>query len=493
MNLVHRSIFFSAIERYGSLFFFLVSTSILSRLLTPEEFGIYAVVNALTAVVAASFQEFGGGNYLIQKPSLAEEDIRTSFTIMFALSALVAATLFAFRDALAWFFSQDALRVGISVSALNFLLSPFLMTISALLQREMAFATLARCNLLGALVNALVSITLAALNYSFMAPILGALAGNVAVVALLVVYRRDLRIFRPRFAGYRDVIHFGAYSSSVAVINVFYNLAPQLMLGRILDFAAVGLYSRAISVAQVFDRLVLQVLGPVIMPAIFAHTRAGGNLRRIYLDAIELIAVVQWPFLIFIALMAEPIIRIWLGSTWMETVPLIRLLCVASLALFAASLTYPILVAVGRVQDTLVSSLISLPPSLLVIFIASFFGVKAVAASALLTLPFQAIVAIYFVSQHLEIRLADLFHATLRSGIVTACSTAGAVVSIALTDFSFASPIQELFLSIVSAAVGWGLGLVITKHPILVHVRSVVSDVANAARKLPFLGQKQPI
>ena len=111
----------------------------------------------------------------------------------------------------------------------------------------------------------------------------------------------------------------------------------------------------------------------------------------------------------------------------------------------AACLTYPVLVAVGRVRDTLASSMISLPPSLLVIFIASFFGVQAVAAAALLTLPFQAIVAIYFVSRQLAMKPADLIRATLKSGIVAACSTAGVLGSMATTEFSSAGPIVGLF------------------------------------------------
>jgi O-antigen/teichoic acid export membrane protein len=81
MNLLHRSILFSAVERYGSLLFFVASTAILSRLLTPAEFGIYALINAVTAILTASSQEFGGANYLVQKPTLSEENIRTAFTI----------------------------------------------------------------------------------------------------------------------------------------------------------------------------------------------------------------------------------------------------------------------------------------------------------------------------------------------------------------------------------------------------------------------------
>ena len=286
----------------------------------------------------------------------------------------------------------------------------------------------------------MLSVVLAALGYSFMAPIMGTLVGNAVVVVLLVVRWGDLRVFLPSFGGYRDVIGFGAYSTSTVIINVFYNMAPQFILARVLDFTAVGLYGRAINVTQVFERFVTQVVNPVIMPAIFAQIRTGGDLKRIYLNAIELISAVQWPFLITFALMADQIILLWFGPTWTEIIPLIRLLCLASLSLFAACLTYPVLVAAGRIRDTLTSSLISLPPSLLVVFVSSFFGVQAVAASALLTLPFQAGVALYFVSKHLAISPADLYRATVKSGVVTFCSTIGVLLSTVMAEFGLDRP-----------------------------------------------------
>ena len=260
MNSIHRSIFLSAVERYGSIFLFVFSTAILSRLLTPKEFGVCAVVGALTSVAAASLQEFGGANYLIQKQALSERDIRTAFTIVLCLSALLGAVVFGLRDVFARLFSEDGLRIGVAVSALNFFLSPFSMTISALLRREMSFGVLARCNLGGNLVTAVASVTLAALGYSFMAPILGAIAGKAVSLTLLIASRRDFRIFYPLFDGYRDVIRFGAYSSSVVVINVFYNFAPQLIIGRLLGFTAVGLFNRATNVTQLFDTLIVQAL-----------------------------------------------------------------------------------------------------------------------------------------------------------------------------------------------------------------------------------------
>jgi O-antigen/teichoic acid export membrane protein len=487
MDRLHRSIFFSGVERYGSTFFFLVSTAILSRLLKPEEFGVYAAVVALTAVATACSQEFGGANYLIQKPVLSERDIRTAFTITVCMSALLGAVFFELRDATASFYSEEGLRTGIAVFSAGFLLLPFSATISALLRREMAFDVLAWCNLTAAFITAAASIGLVALGWSFLGLLVSSVVGQAATVVLLISCRRDLRIFRPSFKGWRDVIGFGAYSSAVAIINVIYQSFPQLILGRVLDFTAVGLYGRAAGATQLFDRLFLGVLGPVIMPAIAAQTRAGVDLKRLYLQSVELLTAAQWPFLTFIALMAEPIVRIWFGTGWLEVVPLVRMLCLASLSLFAACLTYPVLVAVGRVRDTLISSLISLPPSLLVIFVASFFGVGAVAASAFLTLPFQAAVAIYFISRQLALSRADLIGATLKSGIVTACSCAGVMVSVAFNNFSFTLPALGFLAAAITGLTGWGLGLAITGHPLLAHLRSAAKDIPVAMPRLPFL------
>jgi len=484
MNSVQRSIFFSAVERYASLGLFFVATAVLARLLTPKEFGTFAVVNALTLVIASSFQEFGGANYLIQKRQLAPESVRTAFTITFAISALVAVILLTSAGAVSRFFGEDSLTHGIEVSALSFLLMPFTGTISALLRRDMEFGKLAVCNLAANSAGAAVSIVLAMLGFSYMAPIWGAVATNVVLTIILLAWYRNFGAFRPSLLEYRDVIDFGLYSSGISVINVFYNLAPQLFLARILNFTSVGLYNRAISITQTFDRLVVQVLNPVIMPAIVAQRRAGADLKRVYLEAIELLSAVQWPFLIFVAIMAHPLILIWLGQTWLEIIPLVRVLCIANLALFAACLSYPVFVAVGSVRDALVSSLISLPPSLLIILCASFFGVQAVAASALLTLPFQAAIAIYFIGRHLSIGFADIARALLKSGVVTVATASGVMGCDMLIDMGIVTSLVGLMLAPCVAALCWWLALSLTGHPLLHRLYHAAGGFAVFAPRL---------
>ncbi|WP_407180108.1 lipopolysaccharide biosynthesis protein [Bradyrhizobium sp. STM 3562] len=490
MSSVQRSIFFSAAERYASLVLFFLVTAVLSRMLSPKEFGIFAVISALTTVITASFQDFGGPNYLIQKQELSRDAIRTAFTITLGLSVAIGLVLFASAHLISHFFQQDSLSTGIAASALNFLLIPFSGTVSALFRRDMQFGKLAVCNLAANSMGAVASIILAMLNFSAMALILGNIATNALLTILLVAWHRDVGTFRPSLREYRDVLSFGLYSGGVSVINVFYNLAPQLFLARILDFASVGLYSRALSITQVFDKLVMQALNPVIMPAIVAQNKAGASLKNVYLEAVQLLAAVQWPFLAFIAVMARSIIAIWLGESWLDIVPLVRVLCIANMALFAACLSYPVLVASGRVQDALTSSLISLPPSLLVILCASFFGVQAVAASALLTLPFQASVAIYFIGRRLAITPRELANALLKSGAVTALSACGAAGCAALIDAGMLLPFVGLISACVAFLVCWWLGLALTGHPLLDHLSQAAASLAVNA---PGLRPSRPL
>lgn len=484
MQSVQRSILFSALDRYISLLVVFVATAVLARLLSPEEFGIYAVVNAITSIIAACFQEFAGASYLIQKRDLSRAGVQTTFTITLMISVATAFMLFVFAQPIARLFELDRLRQGIEISALNFLLLPFSGTIAALFRREMQFGTLAICNLAAGATIAVVSVTLAMAHLGYLAPLWGAVAGNAVLAVMLLIWRRDFGAMRPSLVDCREIVGFGLYSGAVSVVNVFYGLAPQLFLARVLDFTAVGLYSRATASTQIFDKLVTQVISPVVMPAVVAQHKAGGDLKAVYLEAIQLLSAVQWPFLVFMAIMARPIILIWLGPTWLEIVPLVQLLCIGNVALFAACLTYPVFVAVGRVQDALLSSLISLPPSLLIIFGASFLGVHAVAASALLTLPFQAAVAFHFLGRRLDLRGRELLRTLIRSGAVTALVIAGVSICAALTDARELTSLAGLATAFVVAVLCWGLGLAMTGHPLLLHCHYAA---AGFARLVPGL------
>lgn len=479
MSRLRRSILLSAMDNYGGLLLTLLSITILSRLLTPHEFGIYAIITSIPGVLSA-VREFGGANYIIQKQNLSEHCVRTAFTINCAISAALIALLFAISNEVALFFDEDGIRVGIAVCALNFVFLPFAETVSALLRREMAFHVIAICNLVAATATLITSISFVASGFSFMGPVWGLVAGSAAQAILFCVYHRDPRLFLPCLNDWRNVLRFGVYSSGTILITSLNQWSPQVILGRVLDFTSVGLYARSVNIMVMFDRLVTDVLKPVILPAMTAQAGDLAALKRFYLEAIELISGLQWPFLLVAALLAEPIVVVLFGSGWAGAVPLARFLAVASLATFAACLTYPMLVAVGRVRDALIVNLLSIPPSLLLLFGAALLGIEWVAASAMISLPLQAGTAWWFIGKHVGLGPLELARAARKSAIVTFCTAVPVVSMLAGMGFPLVIPFPLFIAAGLAAAGAWWAGVVITRHPIQRQVQVVFSSALIA-------------
>ena len=125
---------------------------------------------------------------------------------------------------------------------------------------------------------------------------------------------------------------------------------------------AIGLFSRALAVSQLGDKVVLLGLGPVALPAFAAEVQSGRSVAAPYLRALTYISGMQWPALLLTALLAQPLVLLLLGPQWLTSVPLVRILAVAAMALFAAPLTYPILVTCGAIRHARVSGLFPCRP-----------------------------------------------------------------------------------------------------------------------------------
>lgn len=470
---IHRSLLFSFGERYARVAITLLSTVIVARLLTPSEVGVFVVGNALVLLVE-TFRDFGVGVYLVQERELTRQRLRTAFTVQFALSALLAAALLAAAGTLAAFYGEPGLKQVLAIAAVNFLVMPFGAPAMALLRRDMAFDAMAVVHVLSTAVNFVVVVALAATGFGYMSMAWASLAGIGAGTVAAVLQRPDIWIFRPSLRDWRRVLSFGAYSSGAVLLNVSYQSMPQMILGRILDFAAVGLYSRATMLNQLFDRLILDALHPVVLPAVAERVRTGGDLREPFLRALEYMTALQWPFLLCLALLADPTVRVLLGPQWSGAAPLVRILALASLCLFPTFMTQPVLVSIGRVRDTLVIGLITVPPSLAAIFAAAFFGLEAVAASLFVTAPFQVYVALRFIRRHIPFAWHDLLAATRKSALVALCAAAAPAATVVLAGFRFDLSLPELAAAGTGAALGWSAGLFATGHPLQTEVRRAV-------------------
>jgi O-antigen/teichoic acid export membrane protein len=172
-------------------------------------------------------------------------------------------------------------------------------------------------------------------------------------------------------------------------------------------------------------------------------------------------------------MLADPVVRLLLGGQWEAAAPLVRIMALGSMTLFPAFITYPVLVAVGAIRDALVSSLISIPPSLLLIYLASLHNLEAVAATQLVTGPLQVYVALRFIRRHVPITWGEFCASVVPSGVIALFAAAPTVIAVLLAGFRFDLSLPVTVASCIGAAAAWLAGLWVTQHPLLAEIQRV--------------------
>ena len=155
-------------------------------------------------------------------------------------------------------------------------------------------------------------------------------------------------------------------------------------------------------------------------------------------------------------------------------------MALANIALAPAFMTFPVLVAVGRIRDTLALSLISLPPSILIMIGAATFGVQAAAASLLVVAPMQMLVALFFIRRAIGLTFAELAAASRVSACLASGTALGPMTVVLLSSSGFALGWAEAAVASLAGASGWAIAILLVEHP-------VKDELTRAARMLANL------
>lgn len=476
--MVRRALVIAAGTQYARIAFRFVSIALVARLLTPAEIGLAVIGTALVTVLLA-LREFASPEFLIQRDEVTREDIRASFTVLFITTALMTVAVFLLAPWIASLYGEEGLAPFLQISMVAGLIEAMSLPIVGLLRRDIAFGAIAWINTTNAAVLAIATAALALAGFGFMSYAWGAVAAAIATTVVAFCFRPDLSILCPTFRAWTRVLTFGCYNGASCVINRLYGGVPQLFLGQVLPPSDVGLYNRTTVASDIPDKIVLTSVFNVAFPAFAAQIRGGNCVKGPYLHALGLIAVVYWPAQILLAILAYPVIWLFLGAQWIEGgVPLLQLMAVAGLAWFPVYMAQPILLAVGANRDRVLVDLIGRSVSVVGLCSAAFFGIMAMAASKLFTIPFHMVLAFCFVRRHVPFQWPELGAALWKSAVVTAGSAAGPLVVVALSEEGFALSLSQTAVSVSLAGAGWLAAVLLVRHPVLLELRKAVDEFA---------------
>jgi O-antigen/teichoic acid export membrane protein len=477
MSTLRRAVVWASVGQYFIIAINFSATLFLARLLTPAEFGVAALGGAIIGV-AEAVREVAGGTFLIRDGDLTHNKIRSTTTVNFLVTVMVVTMLVVLAEPLARVFGMSELGSYLRIAVLGYALGTLLYPQQALLSRNMAFNRLALINCAAALAGALVSVILAFAGFKANSFAWGAVASACTGTLIYLAVIRNFSIYKPSLSDWRSVVGFGAYSSATAILGRIAEAVPILIFGKLLTAAELAIGHRAILLCLFPERLLLAAVGAVALPELSRRSREGGDLKSAYLKALSIITAVYWPFMIMLAIFAQPVVELILGHQWLAVVPLVQILAPALMLAVPIVLQFSILVAADSVH--ILPRLLTLQAVVTgtALLATAEHGLHAAALSMLVAMPINAGLSVITVRRILKFRWGELIGICLRSATVTAAACAGPIMLwLASPDLG---PFVVLAIVGVLGSLGWILGLRATNH----WLWNEISQVMAASRQL---------
>lgn len=456
---------------------------VLARILSPNDIGTYSVAAFLMTLLHV-FRDFGVVQYIIQERELTTEKIRSAMGVAIILALLVASVLLASSGVIAHFYGKPAIQKILMVMSASFAISPFGSLLIAILRREMKLQEIFYVKTVSAISHVTVALTLALHGFGPISLAWANFAGILSFGIMANLVRPKDIPWLPEFRNIRTILSFGGIASIGNAANIAGTNIPDLVIGKVMNMAAVGYFSRATGLVQLFARLITSALLPLVLPYFAQIRREGKDLAAPYMSAVAQLTVLAWPFFSALMLLAYPMIRALYGPQWDASVPIVKLLCVAgaisSISLFAAQ----VMVASGQVRNSTYSQLLAQPFRVAAVFIASAFGLQFIAmaliGAELLTL---AIVS-WFLHKTIKVGPIELIRACGKSAVVTLFSSIVPLLVNLLWPESPAHPWPQLSVGIIGALIGWIGSMVLVRHPLADHLLPLRQPIQKAYVRL---------
>jgi O-antigen/teichoic acid export membrane protein len=347
---VKKNIFIS-LGTNGAIYFFqFLTTIVASRLLTPEQVGLFAVSLAVVGILQG-LREFGVVSYLVQERNISDMKIRAVFAISIVVGCTIGALLLTCRNWIADFYDNQELVIILAILSVSFFTYPFGLPASAMLRRERKFFPLAVVATSSSGVSFVVTSTLCFLNHGPVSLAVGALAGSLVHTTVALFYWPQHLRLRPSFTGWHEISVFGAKSSLVSLIAKISQFCPELVIGKLTGVHAAALLTRGRVLTVLIDRFTTAPVQLAAVPEMAKQIREFQDVRQRMTQLTQTVCMVNWALLAFLSANSENVIVILYGHQWMEVPALLRILCLnqALLVLIAmAKIQYEAAGEVGR-------------------------------------------------------------------------------------------------------------------------------------------------
>ena len=356
------------------------SVILLSRLLSPEDFGVIASIAPVIAFIGI-FQDFGMQQAIVQRPTVSNADLTSIFWITLMIGGALTAVMMALSPAAVWFYDDERLFWVTIAAAAPLLVYSLLIVPNALLNRRGKFAVLAINDVIVSAVSLGTALIAALAGLRYWALVLSTIV-TVLASAVWMFWQARWSPGRPaRVWPDRSLLHFGKNLTGFTMVNYFARNVDNMLIGHAWGGIELGYYDRAYKLLLLPLQNIGMPVARVMIPLLCRIESDKPRLRRTYLRAATQVALVTVPGMAAIVATAPEVIHLVFGERWMAVVPIFFWLGLAGLIQPLTNTTGWIFICQARTQSLFRVGAISAATTVVAFLAGLHWGAVGVAAA----------------------------------------------------------------------------------------------------------------
>lgn len=330
----------------------LASTVVLARLLTPEDYGLIAMVAVITQFIAL-FSDMGLSMSTVQQDQITHQQVSNLFWINILVTSCLGILVALGSSMAAWFYQDQRLTAITLWTAATFPLSGLTLQHFAILKRQMRFAAIARIQVICMAISVEASLFAAWLGMGYWALVIMNISGLLCTIPLVWWTTRWIPSWFTSNQSTRAHLAFGGYLTGSDIAGFFFRNTDRILIGKFSTAHELGLYDRAYQLLMLPLSQVIYPLVGLATPVLSRLQKEPDRYRKVYLEMQEKICFVISPVIgVFIAY-NDWIVKLILGDQWLGASSIFAWLSLIGILQATLGMVGSLFISQGRVKESL--------------------------------------------------------------------------------------------------------------------------------------------
>ena len=321
-------LFYSAMGKYSNMLIQITLNAILSRILTPIEFGVVAIVN----VFLFFFQmlaDFGIGPAIIQSKNLSKQEIQQIFSFTILLSIVLGIIFMLLGYPISLFYDNPVYKPISRLLGFNVILYTLYMVPQAIILKRRDFKLINLAVVCSNIINAVISISLALLGASYYALIFG----NIARALFLFVFYKSKSELKYcshiNLTPLKKIYSFSKNQFLFNFFNYFSRNLDSILIGKFIGSSSLAFYDKAYQLSLYPNQVLTNVITPVVQPIMSNYENELHQIKAVYFKITSVLANLGIPLSVFLYFAANDIVLFVFGDQWYDSVFTFQILAVS--------------------------------------------------------------------------------------------------------------------------------------------------------------------